>query len=239
MSARIAVFASGGGTNLQALLDYFNSDVDRGGRIMLVISDRGGAAALRRAANAGVMTRHIVVSGRSDEEVATETLEALADEHIDIIALAGYIRLVPPAVIARYRDRVVNIHPALLPAFGGAGMYGRHVHEAVLAAGCMVSGATVHYVDERYDEGRIIAQWPVPVLPGDNADSLARRVLKAEHILFPIALEAAVRQVGETETGAADTASPMEDAGPRADLSFALQPDNTELAGNIADLLHP
>jgi formyltetrahydrofolate-dependent phosphoribosylglycinamide formyltransferase len=249
VKTRIAVFASGGGSNLQALLDYFNTDIDRGGRVMLVISDRAGAAALRRAANVGVMTQHIAVTGRSEEDVAAETLDALAEEHIDVIALAGYLRLVPPQVIRKYRNRVVNIHPALLPAFGGPGMYGRHVHEAVLAAGCMLTGATAHYVDERYDEGRIIAQWPVPVLPGDSADSLAARVLRVEHMLYPVALEAAVRRVATGATGAPSAATApgattaaseaAEPGEPRDDLAFALHPGAPELSRHITDLLHP
>jgi len=103
----------------------------------------------------------------------------------DLVVLAGYVRHVPPAVVARFRLRMINIHPALLPAFGGAGMYGRRVHEAVLASGVAVSGATVHYVDEQYDHGPIIAQWPVPVHRGDTPDSLATRVLAVEHQLLP------------------------------------------------------
>jgi len=112
-----------------------------------------------------------------------ETLAAVADA--ELVVLAGYLRLVPPPVVARFPWRMVNIHPALLPAFGGPGMYGRRVHEAVLASGARISGATVHYADETYDRGPIIAQWPVPVLADDDADSLAERVLAVEHALLP------------------------------------------------------
>jgi formyltetrahydrofolate-dependent phosphoribosylglycinamide formyltransferase len=193
---RIAVFASGGGTNLQALLNHFNGTTDRGGRIMLVISDRSSAGALRRAADAGDMTREIPVkhdSADATDAATDELLRALEEEQIAFIALAGYLRLLPAAVVSRYRNRIVNIHPSLLPCFGGPGMYGLRVHRAVLAAGCRVSGATVHHVTEEYDEGDIIAQWPVPVLPGDTAESLAARVLCVEHMLYPVALEAVLR----------------------------------------------
>jgi formyltetrahydrofolate-dependent phosphoribosylglycinamide formyltransferase len=187
---RIAVFASGGGTNLQSLLDHFNTGASECARVALVVSERAGAGALARAAAAGVATRVIATRGREPGEVAAETLAALDEEGIHVIALAGYLRLVPESVVQRFRGRIVNIHPALLPAFGGPGMYGIHVHRAVIAAGCFVSGVTVHQVDERYDEGKPIAQWPVPVLRGDTPESLAARVLRVEHRLYPLALEA-------------------------------------------------
>jgi phosphoribosylglycinamide formyltransferase 1 len=206
VSARLAVFASGGGSNLQALLDHFATDP--AGSVALVVSDRAGAGALARAATADVPGVHIPVRGRSADDVAQDTLRVLADHDIDFVALAGYLRLVPAAVTREYRQRIVNIHPALLPAFGGAGMYGRQVHEAVLAAGCRVSGATVHLVDERYDEGRILAQWPVPVLDGDTADTLAARVLRVEHRLYPATVAALVR----TMAGGADHARRGKDA---------------------------
>jgi folate-dependent phosphoribosylglycinamide formyltransferase PurN len=106
-------------------------------------------------------------------------------EKIGLLALAGYLRRIPDAVVRRYAGRMVNVHPALLPAFGGAGMYGKRIHEAVLAAGVRVTGVTVHFVDEEYDRGPIIAQWPVPVLAGDDASTLAARVLRVEHLLYP------------------------------------------------------
>jgi phosphoribosylglycinamide formyltransferase 1 len=109
--------------------------------------------------------------------------------------LAGYLRLVPAAVTRRFRDRVVNIHPALLPSFGGAGMYGLRVHRAVIDSGCTVTGPTVHYVEEEYDKGRVIAQWPVPVVAGDTPESLSARVLEVEHILYPAAVELVARSI--------------------------------------------
>lgn len=192
---RIAVFASGGGSNLQSLLDHFNEKENPRARVALVVSDREDAGALDRARRAGVAERVIAVRGRPAEDVARETLTVLADANIDIVALAGYLKLVPEAVVQHFRSRVVNIHPALLPSFGGKGMYGKHVHRAVLDAGCLVSGVTIHYVDERYDEGKPIAQWPVPVLAGDTPESLAARVLHVEHRLYPLALEALVARI--------------------------------------------
>lgn len=191
---RIAVFASGGGTNLQALIDYFEP-AGSTARVALVISDRPDAGALERARRAGIQSCVIPVKGRAAEDVARETLDRLDNERIDIVALAGYLRLVPETVVRRYRGRIVNIHPALLPAFGGAGMYGGRVHRAVIESGCLVTGVTVHYVDERYDEGRALIQWPVPVLEGDDAETLGARVLRIEHILYPLALEALARSL--------------------------------------------
>ncbi len=181
------MFASGSGSNFQALLDR-ESEGDAPWRTVLLVSDRDSAGALERARAGGVTTRVIAVGGgRDPQAVAAETLEALESAGVDVIFLAGYLRLVPAAVVARYRRRILNIHPALLPAFGGKGMWGHHVHEAVLASGARVSGPTVHYVDERYDEGTIVAQWPVPVRRDDTVATLAARVLAVEHHLYPLA----------------------------------------------------
>ena len=190
MRLRLAVFASGGGTNLQALLDSFQNRSDSPIRVVLVVSDQPQAGALERARQANVENVVIPVAGRPADFVARETLAVLESADVDLIALAGYLRLIPPVIVKRYRQRMVNIHPALLPAFGGKGMYGTRVHQAVIDAGCTISGATVHLVDEQYDQGRIIAQWPVPVLPNDDPKSLAERVLRVEHMLFPAAVEA-------------------------------------------------
>lgn len=191
MSGRVAVFASGGGTNLQALLDHFGGGPGAGrGEVASVVSDRTDAGALERAERSGVPTRVITVAGRSERDVARQTLTALEEERIDVVALAGYLRLVPSEVVERFRGRMVNIHPALLPSFGGKGMYGRRIHEAVLEAGCRVTGATVHLVDERYDTGMILAQWPVPVREDDSPETLAERVLRIEHRLYPVVVEA-------------------------------------------------
>ena len=226
MSIRIAVFASGGGSNLQALLDHFDGE-DRGAGIELVVSDRAEAGALERARRVGVATRVIEVAGRPGAAVAADTLDVLESARIDLVALAGYVRLVPPDVVRAFAGRIVNVHPALLPAFGGQGMYGARVHRAVLEAGCRVSGPTIHLVDERYDEGRILAQWPVPVFPGDSPESLAARVLRAEHRLYPVAVEwlAGVLAAGRGEVGAADAAW-GERGGDRAGAVFVLRSDD-------------
>lgn len=150
---------------------------------VLLVSDRPGAGALEVAEGAGVPTR--LLPGGGDPGALEEVLEGAG---VDLVVLAGYLRLVPEGVVARWRNRILNIHPSLLPAFGGKGMFGRRVHEAVLASGARVSGATVHLVNERFDEGRIVAQWPVPVLAGDDASALAARILAVEHRLYPLAV---------------------------------------------------
>lgn len=187
MSERIAVLASGSGTNLQALIDHFRDSPVA--RIALVISDRSDAGALLRARDAGIPAHHVPVKTRPIAAVNADMIDALESAGADVVALAGYLRLVHADVIRRFSHRMLNIHPALLPAFGGKGMYGMRVHEAVLEAGCRVTGPTVHLVNERYDAGPIIGQWPVPVLEGDTADTLAERVLRVEHAVYPAAVE--------------------------------------------------
>ena len=172
----VAVLVSGGGTNLQALLDALRDSAVA--RVARVVASAAGAGALERARRAGVPT--VVLT---DPEDPAELVTAAGDARL--VVLAGYVKRIPPAAVARLRWRVINIHPALLPAFGGPGMYGRRVHEAVLASGATLSGATVHYVDEEYDRGPIIAQWPVPVRPHDTPETLAARVLEVEHRLLP------------------------------------------------------
>jgi len=187
MSVSVAVFASGGGSNFQSLLDF---ETPAGpSRINLLISSKPEAGALARAERAGVPTRVIPAAGRPSEEVAAETLAAFQEAEIQVVALAGYLRLLPSEVVRAFPRRILNIHPALLPGFGGKGMWGHHVHEAVLASGASFSGVTIHFVDEEYDTGSIFAQWPVPVLAGDTPETLAARVLKVEHILYPLALD--------------------------------------------------
>ena len=150
------------------------------------MSSRADSAALERARRADVP-----VTVLADPADAAELVRAVGDARL--VVLAGYLKRVPPAAVARFRWRLINIHPALLPAFGGDGMYGRRVHEAVLASGVALSGATVHYVDEEYDRGPILAQWPVPVRADDTPDSLAARVLAVEHRLLPAAVLALAR----------------------------------------------
>jgi formyltetrahydrofolate-dependent phosphoribosylglycinamide formyltransferase len=179
------VLASGGGSNLQALLDAAH-DPGAGYSVVLVVSNRADAGALGRAAHAGVRTATL----REDGQDPGRLLALFAECGADLVVLAGYLKLVPAAVVSAFRGRMLNIHPALLPAFGGPGMYGRKVHQAVLAAGARVSGPTVHVVDEVYDHGRILAQWPVPVAADDTPETLAARVLDAEHRLLPAVVRA-------------------------------------------------
>jgi formyltetrahydrofolate-dependent phosphoribosylglycinamide formyltransferase len=185
------VLASGGGTNLQALLDACGPGAPA--RITRVLSNNPGAGALERARRAGVPA--IVLHDPAD---ARELLAALADA--ELVVLAGYLKLVPAPVVARFPRRMINIHPALLPAFGGPGMYGRRVHEAVLASGASESGATVHYADEQFDRGPIIAQRTVPVRKDDTPETLAARVLTVEHeLLSQVVLDLAQRLQSEGE----------------------------------------
>jgi formyltetrahydrofolate-dependent phosphoribosylglycinamide formyltransferase len=177
---RIAVLASGGGSNLQAILDHFAAlGAAAPGTIELVASDRRQAGALDKARARSVETVHIA------DPAGPELERLLEARQIDLVALAGFLRLVPAGVVDRYSGRIVNVHPALLPRFGGRGMYGLRVHQAVISAGEKISGATVHLVDNEYDRGEILAQWPVPVLPSDDAGALAARVLNVEHALYP------------------------------------------------------
>jgi phosphoribosylglycinamide formyltransferase-1 len=177
----VALLASGAGSNVAALL----SAAPRGGwEPVLLISDREEAGALQVAREAGVPTR-VVPPGPGHPEALAR---GLGEVGARLVLLAGYLRLVPAQVVERWQDRILNVHPSLLPSFGGSGMYGRRVHEAVLASGARVSGATVHLVNEHFDEGRILAQWPVAVRPEDDPASLAHRVLQAEHGLYPLAV---------------------------------------------------
>ena len=185
MPTRLAVLASGRGSNLRALHEFLTrNDRAKFAELALVLSDHADAGALAYA-----HTRDIAAAAIDGGTLGGDRLLAhLRSHRIDLVVLAGYMRLVPEVVVHAYRGRIVNVHPALLPSFGGRGMYGSRVHAAVIAAGARVSGATVHFVDERYDRGAIIAQWPVPVLSGDTPQALAARVLRVEHALYPPAV---------------------------------------------------
>jgi phosphoribosylglycinamide formyltransferase-1 len=188
---RVAVLVSGGGTNLQALLDVLHDSPIA--RIARVISNRPTAGALARARRAGVPTTVLKDAGDP-----AELLAALGAADAQLVVLAGYLKLIHPSVVARFRGRMINIHPALLPDFGGPGMYGHHVHAAVLARGATESGATVHFVDEEFDRGAIVEQERVPVLSGDTPETLAARVLEAEHRLLPRVVLGLARRIGST-----------------------------------------
>jgi len=219
--ARIAVLASGGGTNLQALLDHFDSlGDDRAGDVVLVASERAEAGAMARASARGIETVVLPAAGAGG---ASPLASVLAAHAIDLVVLAGYLRLVPDDVVRAFPERVVNVHPGLLPAFGGKGMYGRRVHEAVLRAGVGVTGVTVHLVDNEYDHGRVVAQWPVPVLPGDDAATLAARVLRVEHALYPRVVQALAAGDGSLGRG--------EPAG--SDAHFLLHPGGGDFVASM------
>lgn len=183
--ARISVLASGGGSNLQALIDHFAGPAASAGMITFVASERESAGALDRARAAGIATG--VLDAPLDSDAILSLLETAKT---DVLVLAGYLKLVPEAVVRAFRGRMLNVHPALLPSFGGPGMFGKRIHQAVLDHGATLTGVTVHFVDEHFDRGPIIAQWPVPVLPGDDAAVLAARVLRTEHRLLPLCVEA-------------------------------------------------
>jgi len=186
---RLAVFCSGTGSNFRALFDAI---IERGlpAEIVMCLSNRSQCGAMDFACEYGIKTVHISESQfASHDEFARAMLDALREQRIGLIMLAGYLRKIPDAVIAAYPEKIVNIHPSLLPEFGGHGMYGMRVHEAVITSGETRSGATVHFVNEEYDKGRIIMQHHVPVLTGDTAETLAERVLRCEHRLYPDALE--------------------------------------------------
>ena len=185
MPSRLAVLASGRGSNLQAIVDHFdNLARERVAKVVLVASNRADSPALIRGATASIDIAHF---NAADD--GTELLDLLRKHRIDLVVLAGYLKRIPSKVIREYSGRMINIHPALLPAFGGEGMYGARVHEAVIASGAKESGVTVHLVDDEYDRGPIVAQWRVPVEPSDTADKLAARVLNVEHVVYPRTVE--------------------------------------------------
>lgn len=191
--ARIAVLVSGGGTNLQALLDAQRSGALAHGEIVLTVSSRPGVYALERAERAGVPG---FVLPAEDGEAALE--ELLARFEIDFIILAGFLRILSPAFTARWPRRILNVHPSLIPSFCGKGMYGLRVHEAALARGVKVTGATVHFVNEIPDGGEILLQKAVDILPDDTPETLQRRVMEqAEWILLPQAAEQLSRAVAQ------------------------------------------
>jgi phosphoribosylglycinamide formyltransferase 1 len=186
MTMRIAVAISGRGSNLEALLRALGPNAPA--EVVVVLSDRPAAAGLSLA-----RARQIATEPLADPADGDVWLSVLRRHAVDLLVLAGYVRLIPAPVIAAYRGQIINIHPALLPRFGGKGMYGRRVHEAVLASGVRESGASVHLVDEDYDRGSVLAQSRVPVLPDDTPERLAERVLEVEHRLLPAVVLAAAR----------------------------------------------
>ena len=175
---RLAALASGSGTNLQAIIDACRRG-ELNAEVCVVISNNSRSRALQRARDEDIPAYHLstVTHPNSLDDEIRRTLQ---DHDVDLVLLAGYMRLLGPITLARYHDRVLNSHPALLPKFGGKGMYGSNVHQAVLDAGETVTGVTIHYVDEQYDHGPTLAQCEVPVLPGDTLEALEERVKERE-----------------------------------------------------------
>ncbi|MBQ8893350.1 MAG: phosphoribosylglycinamide formyltransferase [Clostridia bacterium] len=198
---KIAVLVSGGGTNLQALIDSVGS-VLTSGELALVLSGNRNAYALERAAKAGIATEIVVKKECADQADFEGRIIAALEKHgIELIVLAGFMNILSADFTNRYPERIINVHPSLIPSFCGKGFYGLHVHEAALAYGVKVTGATVHFVNEIPDGGRIIAQKAVEILPGDTPEILQKRVMEqAEWILLPQAVEkvSAAMMKGET-----------------------------------------
>ncbi len=187
---KIAVFVSGGGTNLQAIIDNTKDGILKDVEIVLVLSSSKGAYALERAANNGIPSA--VVSRKDFDSVESwdnAVVEAVDKSGAELIVLAGYLSLLGPKIVSKYSNRIINIHPALIPSFCGAGMYGIRPHKAALAKGVKVSGATVHFVNENYDEGPILLQKAVDVLPDDTPETLQKRIMQeCEWKLLPQAI---------------------------------------------------
>ena len=175
---RLGALASHGGTNLQAIIDACKRG-DLNAEVCVVISNNSGSRALERARSEGIPAFHLS-SITHPQSLDDEICRTFEEHNVDLVLLAGYMRLLGPATLARYRGRVLNSHPAVLPKFGGKGMYGSNVHQAVLDAGESVTGVTIHHVDERYDHGATLAQCEVPVLPNDTLEALEERVKERE-----------------------------------------------------------
>ena len=186
---RIAILASGSGTNAQKLMEHFQGHPSA--EVALVCSDKPRAGVVQRAWDMGVPCYLFNGSELKDGTL----LHELEGYRIDLIVLAGFMRLIPAEMVRGFPDRMINIHPALLPKYGGKGMYGDHVHRAVLAAGEKESGITIHLVNERYDEGQVLFQAACPVLPEDDADALAARIHGLEHEHYPVVVEGVVNSI--------------------------------------------
>jgi phosphoribosylglycinamide formyltransferase-1 len=186
---KISIFASGSGSNLQSIIDSIDKGV-LNAEIALVVSNNSSAFALERARQHSIKAIHFSTKTHPDPVFYTNELIRLHKEkEVELVLLAGYMKLLPPKFISLYKGRILNIHPSLLPKHGGKGMFGHHVHEAVIAAKDNESGATIHWVTEEYDEGPVMMQRSIPVLANDNADTLSKRVLAVEHALYPEAVK--------------------------------------------------
>lgn len=190
----LAILASGSGSNAEAIVKYFNGNPSI--RVVCIISNKPEAGVLLRAKNLGIPAYTF-----NNEEMRTgqAPLELLRQHQANIIALAGYLNLITEPWLTAFPRRIINLHPALLPRYGGKGMYGHHVHRAVLANGEEVSGITIHLVDEQYDHGLHLLQTSCPVLPSDNVDTLVQRIHSLEHRYYPMAIEQYIVQLSEIE----------------------------------------
>ena len=185
----LGVLASGRGSNLQSIIDAAEKG-ELAAAVRVVISNNSKAYALERARNHNIPAIHLSHKQfETSEEFDTALIGTLRKHEVELVVLAGYMKLISPKVCEAYRNRILNIHPALLPSFGGKGMYGIHVHEAVLESGAKISGLTVHIVDEQYDHGPIVLQKPVPVQDDDDPESLAARILPEEHKMYSKAIQ--------------------------------------------------
>lgn len=200
MEIRIAAFASGRGSNLNAILAKIKSGALKNAKITLVVTNNSNSGALRLAFNHGIEAVHFSsITHPHPAEYERAMLKLLTDHGIQLILLAGYMKLLPREVVRSFPERILNIHPALLPRHGGKGMYGRDVHRSVIESGDKESGVTIHYVNEKYDEGAIIRQQNVPVLRDDTPESLAARVLEVEHDLYWRVVDSVVRSLANNE----------------------------------------
>lgn len=184
MKKNIAIFASGEGTNAQRIIDYFKNSADF--RVSIVVSNKPDASVLKRAEKAGIPFHVINKTGFYE---TNETIDLLKAAKTDLIVLAGFLWMIPDNLIKAFPDRIINIHPALLPKFGGKGMYGMNVHKAVIESKEKESGISVHYVNEHYDEGKIISQHKCEITKSDTPESLAQKIQQLEHEFFPQIIE--------------------------------------------------
>lgn len=203
---RIGVLVSGGGTNLQALMDAC-MEGEINGQVVLVISNRDDAYALERAADRGIRGQLVSPRDYKGEDYDRELIRLFREEKVQLVVLAGYLRVLSPLFIDEYRDRIINIHPSLIPAFCGKGFYGERVHRAVLESGVKQTGATVHLVDEGTDTGPILLQETVSVLEDDTVESLQKRVLKVEHRILAEAVGEMCLKLGNENIGGNHEAS--------------------------------
>ncbi|MBI3194991.1 MAG: phosphoribosylglycinamide formyltransferase [Ignavibacteriae bacterium] len=186
---RIAVLASGRGSNLRAIVDALHAGIISNAQVSLVLSNNSSSGALEFARQQNIPAVHLNrLQFTTDVEFTTAMTQTIREHNCNFIVLAGYMKKLDPTIISSFKNRIINIHPALLPAYGGKGMYGMRVHEAVIASRDSVSGATVHFVDEEYDRGPVVLQERVDVSPADTPESLAEKVLKIEHTLYPKAI---------------------------------------------------